>query len=453
MGLLQAEDPQDGGVHLVHRDGPLVRHGGHVGDVPVQSGDPRPAVGTHRDQENIHPRADGQAGSVQPAEVLGDGVHLQGVGDHHPIKAHVSPEDAGDDGLGQGGGEGDGLPGRDGGIGGLFQLGELDVGGHNSLGSGVDGRLEGGQLICLQPVIAPIHPGEAGVAVRGGVAVAGEVLEGGNDPRLLHPPEVGHSLVRGGPGIVGEGPQADDGIGGLVVDVQHRGEVHVQALSHDLLPQDGGQGRGVRRAVRRPQGHVPRAQGPLAQAGDVAHLLVHGQEKLGAVPPGGVGLLEGGGETEGLGGLRKVLRKEDDPGKAVVLEAGGDVAVDRRHPPGPPGGVGPGPEGGHDHLADLLLGGHPGQHRLTGVCGPAGHGEQREDQSGGQGQGGQGSAEHGQVSFPWGRSGPGFSPPVYHSLPSVGRKTLSSSPSVHSRAKSPRRLLTPGDLFRTGIPA
>ena len=62
-----------------------------------------------------------------------------------------------------------------------------------------------------------------------GVAVTGKVLPRGEHPVLLDPAHDRRAELRHELRILSEGAETDDGILGVVVDVQHRRERHVDA--------------------------------------------------------------------------------------------------------------------------------------------------------------------------------------------------------------------------------
>ena len=355
VALLELQDAPDRRVHLLHGNFSRVRHPGQRFDIAAQSG------GLHRRHEqDVHPRLDGQPGAFGGGKVFLDRVHPQGVGDHHALEAQLPAQQPGDHRRGQSRRKGDRLAGAPGQMGLRLNGRVLNVGGHEHLRARLDAAGKGQQVLPQQGLPVLVHPGQACVAVGGGVAVAGKVLEAGDGPGLRQSFQKGSPLLCDGLWIVGEGADADDRVLRVGIDVQHRRKVHIHAAGHDLLAQDSGNLPGGLGVVHRPQGHVPAGHGPLAEAGDAPTLLIHRQEQLGP-PVDGVGRLHGVGPAHRLLRGLQLLGKEDHPGKAVFPQAGGDLPADAVLPSRI------GTEGGHEHLGDLFPGAHPRQQTLHGV--------------------------------------------------------------------------------------
>ena len=185
---------------------------------------------------------------------------------------------AGEEGFGHRGGDADLLAGGGGDVGSLLNLRELDVGGHHHLRARVNGGLEGQKLLGHQLVMGALHQRQTRVTVHGGVAVAGEVLQSGQDAAVLQALHEGHAVFAHIPGIVPEGAHADDRVGGVVVHVHHRRKVHVDAGQGHVLAVDSRHLAGVFRVAGGREGHGPHAAGGVAQPGVKAALLIHSDE-------------------------------------------------------------------------------------------------------------------------------------------------------------------------------
>ncbi|MEM6750724.1 MAG: hypothetical protein AAF612_09665 [Planctomycetota bacterium] len=208
-----------------------------------------------------------------------------------------------------------------------FDLVEHDVGRHDGGDAGVDGFDKRRQLAGLQLVDRVGHAREVVVAVDVGVAVAREVLGARRDALLLHAPDQGRAQLGHAVRVGAERAVADHRVRGVGVQVEHRGEVQVEAGGPQLAPDQTAQGAsplGVAQAAELT--HRRRRRKPPGQTHHAAALLVDHQQH----PPGRP-LADRLGQGQRRGGLTDVAREERDrPDPAV--EPGGQVVVDR--PPG-----------------------------------------------------------------------------------------------------------------------
>ena len=179
------------------------------------------------------------------AVLVAHALHGQGVGDDDALVAELPAQDAGQDRLAQ--------RGR---VAGRVQRRDHQVPAHDHVGAGPDGRAERWG-VCLLPLRAGVRDDRyAGVAVGGRVAVAGEVLRRGDDPRvLLVAVDLRVHHRRDQCRVGGEGAGADHRVERVDVDVGVRRVVDVDAHRLELPAGDRGGGAGVGRAARGAEGH------------------------------------------------------------------------------------------------------------------------------------------------------------------------------------------------------
>ena len=293
-------------------------------------------------QQQVAPGLHRHDGGLPHAVGIGDGAHGQIIGTHHPVKAQLLPQQAGDHLWGQGGRQ----------IG--VDLGHEDMGHHDAGGSLVNGCLEGNQFKFLQLLHRLVHHRQVYMGVGAGIPVAREMLDHRDHTPLLQSlvhrqPRPGHRV-----GVAAVGPVPNDGVVRVGPDVQAGGEVQIEAKCGAL----GGQ-------------HLPPLQ-RIASAGDivigggqVVHLrghpvhppplLIHAQEEGDVVA---VERFQFVGQVRQLVGALHVAAKEDHAAHLVVLDRLKAILT------GPSS-----PDARHQQLAHLLFGGHGRQslrHRVRG---------------------------------------------------------------------------------------
>ena len=145
---------------------------------------------------------------------------------------------------------------------------------HDHIDIGIHRRLERDELARLELGIGAVDEGKAGVAVRGGIAVAGEMLRGGDDA------VVGQTAEESGPHLTDERrirrerTDIDDRVARLIVDVHDGREVHVDANGSELLTDDRGIVVGELRIARGTERHAAAGVRTGAEADDGTALLV-----------------------------------------------------------------------------------------------------------------------------------------------------------------------------------
>ena len=118
------------------------------------------------------------------------------------------------------------------------------------------------------------------MAVCSGVSMTGKMLIGRDDMVLRQSPGKGLPQRSHPLRIIRKGPGPDHGIGGVIVYVDDRREIHVEALGRHLLADDEPRGLGVvlRIVPGRTDGHISGHTGPGAKTGDDTALLIHRHE-------------------------------------------------------------------------------------------------------------------------------------------------------------------------------
>ena len=172
---------------------------------------------------------------------------------------------------------------------------------HHRFGTRRDGRAERHQLTGVQRVEVRHRSGQGVVGIHVGVAVSGEVLGAGGDSGGLETFDVRDGVAGGERGVGAEGPDTDDRVVGVGVDVRGRRPVEVDPAFGESAAQFTGDGPGEVRVVHRAQRVVAGEGGAGAylQAGDVSALLVDRDEHV--VPLG----------PQLCGEGRELIRRED----------------------------------------------------------------------------------------------------------------------------------------------
>ena len=107
--------------------------------------------------------------------------------------------------------------------------GHLDVAGHDRFGAGRDPGLERRQLDALEPLARMLDDRQAEMRVDVGVAVPGKMLERGDHAGRLQAADVGRRERADLRRILAERARVDDRVARVVVDVDDRREVDVDA--------------------------------------------------------------------------------------------------------------------------------------------------------------------------------------------------------------------------------
>ena len=253
--LLQGQDARDGGVQLLVGDGGIVHD---VLDELLEHRDVGRAAHDERHEGDVHAGLEGALDGIGLAEVVGDGLHVQGVGDAYAPKAHLGAQDVGHEHVGERGGQVDlcavGLRRN---LGGLY-LRVLDVRGHDHVYAVFDGGPEGDELEGLELILGLVDERQTRVRVGGRVTVAGEVLGGSGHVVRLDALHHGNAQLGDELRVAREGAQADDGVVGVVVGVEHGREVDIDVQRVELATDDLAAVARVLGAARGAHCHVAR---------------------------------------------------------------------------------------------------------------------------------------------------------------------------------------------------
>jgi hypothetical protein len=282
--------------------------------------------------DEVAARRDVANAALHDAPALQDRVHIHRVADNQAVEAEFAAQQVGEDA----GGECTGKVG--------IEVGEDDVRGHDRREAVGDGGLEGDQFDRAQAGEVVRDAGDGVVGVDPGVAVAGEVLGAGGDTAFAQSGGGGEAEAGDFVGALAVGAGADDGVARVVVHVEDRGEVHVDAERAEFArggeaPAAGVVG-GAGRADRHRRGEGGRG---WFEARDAPALLVGGDDRGEAGSAGEV--LQAGGEGAGLLGGADVAREEDRAAEVAVADDGLFVGGDGDTRP----------EAHGDQLADLLF--------------------------------------------------------------------------------------------------
>lgn len=106
---------------------------------------------------------------------------------------------------------------------------QLDVSGHDGAGAGGNPDAKGRQLDLIQPLARMLDRGQTGVRVDVGIAVAGKVLEGRYHAALGESANVRRRETPDRLRRLAERTRVDDGIARVVVDVDDRRKVDMDA--------------------------------------------------------------------------------------------------------------------------------------------------------------------------------------------------------------------------------
>ncbi len=189
------------------------------------------------------------------------------------------------------------------------------------------------------------HRGQLQMAVDRGVPVAGEVLGGGEEAARACAGDEGGGQARHQRRVFGEGPDVDDRIAGIVVDVRDRGESPVNPQGSTFASRHlAGESRRALRPGRPHRHRVRQRHHPAADAEADAPFHVR-RDQQGNVR-GRLKLVQEPGQGVDLG-VEHDDRSRPQPaqGQGVTGCLGETGALDRRSWPGPRSSVPPsGPE-------------------------------------------------------------------------------------------------------------
>ena len=244
------------------------------------------------------------------------------------------------------------------------------MGRHDHIRAVFDRGLEGDQLGLPEFLIGLVHGGGPDMAVDTGVAVAGEVLVGRDDMVLRQAPGKGLAQLRHQLRVIREGPGPDHGVGGVVVHVDVRRKVHVEAQGRQFLAQNDPRGQRIvlGPVPGRADGHIAGHAGTGAQTDDDAALLIH-RHKIGNAGRDAFDLrvvgLQVGDQLRRLSVADDIAAEQDDAAVLVPAQGlcqSGDLAQVRHVL------LIPGPDRGNDHLGDLFVHGHPAEDAVRLSC-------------------------------------------------------------------------------------
>ena len=364
--LLDGQDTGDGVVDTGHGDGAVLDSGDDTVDDGVQVSQVSLRVQGAGHADHVQTSLDGDDDGLDLIPGAGDTGHVHGVGDHDALEAHLALQQAGQDVIGHGGGQGlflAGLVGQD-----LvaLQLGVQDVSGHDHFDALLDGDGVGLQLVLQQNIQGLIDHGQAVVGVSSGIAMAGEVLGGADNIILSQTGDDSGSQLADHGGVITEGTQADNGVVGVVVHIDDGSQVGVDAQNGQLGADDQTgvvSVLGAALSVGCAQSHIAGQGSAGAQTVDGATLLVSGNQQGDAAVLDG-SCLHGLSQIEGLLSLLNVVSKEDDGTEVVIFDDLADLIVHNGEVLGSPV-----TEVNHQHLGDLVAKGHAVDQISDPVCG------------------------------------------------------------------------------------
>ena len=163
-------------------------------------------------------------------EVLGDPLHVEGVGKAESVVLQTVAHPVGDHGLAQRGRGSAGVKRRN-----------IDVRHHHRAYARIKRRGERSEVEATKLAKRTTHRGQGVVAVGFCVAVAGKVLDAGHDSGLLHSANLGLCEQGDTVRITSQRALSNDGVARIGVDVDHRRKVDVHAQHAGF----GGQGAAI----------------------------------------------------------------------------------------------------------------------------------------------------------------------------------------------------------------
>ena len=167
-------------------------------------------VGGH--EQRVGPGLEREHRRLAPPVAVGDGAHAQRIGEEDAVEPHFVAQDLGHE-VGRHGGRA--IIAEDAGHG--------HVRGHDRVHARVDRHAEGAKLDPVEAVAVGGDHGERDVGVGARVAVAREVLRGGERAAGPGAPDECRAQAAHGLGIGAEGARVDDGVVGVAVDGRARG--------------------------------------------------------------------------------------------------------------------------------------------------------------------------------------------------------------------------------------
>ena len=304
-----------------------------------------------RSQEDVGPGLQGQDRRLPDPVSVRDRSHAHGVGQNEPLEPHLVTEKLGEE---------------EGGEGGWGAVGSQDprhrhVSRHHGIHTLLHGPPEGDELKGLKAIPVRIHNGKSHMGIGLGVPMPGEVFCGSEDASLSGSGDVCGPQPSDGLGVLPERAGVDNGVEGVGVDVQDRGEVQMDPNGPCFQGGDAAILPGEAFIMDGAKGHGGGEGGPSA-------LGEEGGEGIAVVDAhSGAPVFEVGGHQKGhLGpGLEGVQLRpvgvgqpdgDGDPTHPGLLHI--TVVLLELRPRG--GGVGPG-HPGNDELADGLPQGEGGE--------------------------------------------------------------------------------------------
>ena len=161
--------------------------------------------------------------------------HFKGVCNDNTVEIHLSPQDIGEDRLGEGRRNLYLLAGRFGNIGLFFYFRILDVGSHDHFRPGFNSRPERNQFHVVEFLECFFHSGKSCVAVYARIAVAGEMLQHRNSTVFTHTLIKGLPIIRHCFGIIRKCTHPDDGIIRIIIYIQHHTEIRIDREQREFL--------------------------------------------------------------------------------------------------------------------------------------------------------------------------------------------------------------------------
>ena len=309
-----------------------------------------------RYEEHVGARFQRQHRRLARAVSTRDGAHAQGIREDQAVEPHVLAQEFGQE---VGRERRRHVVAQDG--------GHRDVGRHHRVHAGRHGPPEGHQLHRLQALPVRGHDRELDVRVGAGVTVTWKVLRRGEHAALSRALDVRRPQPRHRLRVLAEGTGVDDGVLGIRVDVENRGEVQVHAESARLHRRDAPVFVGEGRIADGPEGHRGREAGATA-------LGEQGGKRVGVVDahPRAAVLEVRGDQQRNAGGILEPVQersvgvgqadRDDDPSDPVLRHPSlqrAEACVARR-------GVPAGDPGNHE-LRNALAQGERGE-RLIHPC-------------------------------------------------------------------------------------